>query len=188
MIQSRQFVLVASIFLSHLASSFEASASPPTAAQNKSKAGSLLLFSKDFRLDRSLWSYYAPGSLTPRGLLPLDRTEGLLIKNAGKKDLRRTILIRGVPLTRDFRSACLDLKSPSNRVEIDPSGLECTVIDSGSGRERVKQWMYRDLRALKIVSFNFPYAGEHSGEAAADLLKIRTALNNENGVKKGVGR
>jgi hypothetical protein len=140
------------------------------------KTRQLSLHSKRLTLDPKVWSYYAPGSLTPRGLLPLGDSDGLLIKNSRDAKSRRTVLIRAAPMVRDLKSTCNQARKGAARVELDGSGRECRLIETTDGRDRVTQWIYSDLRALKFVSLSFPYAMEHPEEAGSDLARIRTSL------------
>ena len=136
----------------------------------------LKLNSKTLKLDAGVWSYYAPGSLRPHGVLPLSKHDGVLIKNVKSKDKRLVYLIHSAPKTTTLQIACADSKNAFRNLEVLETKKSCRLVRTSRLGNLSFQWMYEDQRDLKLVSFHIEVPTPRKAEVMQDLQLLEKEL------------
>jgi len=150
--------------------------SKPGVAAIQGQQKKVWVFSRALLIDPKIWSYYAPGSLKPRGVLPLNETDGILIKRGSSEKDRDVILIRGEPLTRDLGEVCKLFVNKFRKGELNTAKKECLVTEKRDGGKKLVQWVYQDFRSLKQVSFAFSYSKGREVDAFKDWEMIKKGM------------
>jgi hypothetical protein len=135
-----------------------------------------LLNQKPLNLDQKIWSYSAPGTMKNSQLFPTRGNDGLLIKYGNDNQKRLTYLIRTTSLTNTPKNDCeKNARIMKGRV-VSATANECTWTQKKKNDQVLIQWIYQDVKSLKLVSFTITSNSKHMPEITEDLKQLKKVL------------
>lgn len=131
----------------------------------------------NIELDSKLWRYFPPGALKPGGLLPISKSDGVLVKNLGADDKRIVYLVREAPLTTTLQEYCSRNQKFQTTESVELSEKTCFIVSKENKGVRSYQLVYSNVRALKLVSLSIQVPNKQVPEVLKDYDSFKKGIS-----------
>ena len=135
-----------------------------------------LLHQRDFQLNEKVWAYFAPGTMKNSQLFPTRGHDGLLIKNYQDQKKRLNYVLRSTPLNQTAVANCEKNIQITKGKITEKSDRDCVWSLTGRDGKVTTQWIYQDIKSLKLVSFSVTTHAPRLPEVIADIQTFRQEL------------
>jgi len=130
----------------------------------------------NLELDSKIWSYYPPGALKPAGVLPIGKSDGVIIKNIKNKNNRLVYLVHEEPLTTTFEEYCNQYLKFNTTENLEKNTKSCLITSKAEKGFRSYQLVFSNYKKLKLVNITTQVPINKHKEVMSDYQIFRKGI------------